>query len=385
MRVLHIISGLGVGGAEMLLYQQLASLRREQVESYVIALRGGPVAEKIAALGVPVEIIEFEKLFNAPMSLLRLTWRVRAIAPDLVQTWMYHGDLFGGIAVKLAQPLNPRIPVLWNVLMSKIDPAYIKFETRLVIRACALFSHMIPEVIIVNNEAARLNHVALGYSGKKFALIPSSFDPDKFLPDPVARAELRNSLGISPDALVVGIAGRIDPAKDFGNFFAAGREVCETKSQVVLMACGEGISMDNPQIQEWLEGIAPSQVRVLGRQSDMPRFWAAVDVGVSSSLSEGFSLAIGEAMSTGIPCAVTDVGDSSRVVGETGLTVPPQNSHALALAILTLLDMRPESRQQLGALARQRVIDNYSLTIVTNAFLKLWQDVLSKRKMTYKG
>ncbi len=376
MRVLHIITGLGVGGAETMLRKLLATQAREQVASHVIALRDGPIAAEIRALGVAVEIIEFTGARHAPAAMLRLIRAIRAIAPDLVQTWMYHGDLIGGLAAKLARP---RTPVIWNIRLSEIDPAYVGKATRAVIRASALLSHVIPEAIIVNADKARHSHSALGYAAKKFVLIPNGFDTEKFRPDNGARTAFRDMLGIRQEALVIGIAGRFDPQKDYANFFAAGREVCAARPDAVLLACGEGVSASNPQLLQMTDGFTTAQLRLLGRRSDMPQFWAALDIAVSSSIGEGFSNAIGEAMCAGVPCVVTDVGDSARIVSDTGRAVPARDSQALAQAILALADMPATERQTLGALARAHMVEHYGLPAAAEGFFHLWQDVLSDR------
>lgn len=377
MRVLHIISGLEVGGAETMLCRLLSALPRDQVESHVIALRGGPLAAQIAALGVPVEALELTRARDAPLALARLARRLRAIAPDLVQTWMYHGDLLGGLASKLAHPLRPRLPVVWNIRLSEVDPAYLRGATRAVIRACALLSHVIPDSIVLNADAARFSHGALGYAVEKFTLIPNGFDTEKFRPGPAARSELRQALGISQDALVIGIAGRFNPQKDYGNFFAACRQVCAARPDTVLLACGAGVLPANPELQQMTGGLSPAQLHLLGPCQNMPQFWAALDIAVSSSIGEGFSNAIGEAMCAGLACVVTNVGDSARLIADTGIAVPPANSQALGQAILQLAALPAPERQELGARARARMIAHYALPGAAEAFFHLWQDVLS--------
>ncbi|CAN0261406.1 unnamed protein product, partial [Phaeothamnion confervicola] len=191
MRVLHIITGLGVGGAENMLDRLLTQLDPRQVSSHVIALKeGGPMADSIAARGIPVEVMGLDNFLPRMLMPLRLARRIRRIAPDVIQTWLYHADLIGGIAARIARPFGGAVPVAWGVRQSVVNPDLLKPATWRVIRSAAIASHFIPQTIVVNATASIASHAALGYDTGKFLLIPNGFDSERFRPDSDARARL---------------------------------------------------------------------------------------------------------------------------------------------------------------------------------------------------
>ena len=381
MRVLHIITGLGVGGTENMLERVLSQLDPRQVSSHVIALKeGGPMADSIAAHGIPVEVMGLDNFLPRMLMPLRLAQRIRRIAPDVIQTWLYHADLIGGIAARLARPFGGAVPVAWSVRQSVVNPDFLRPATWRVIRSAAIASHFIPQAIVVNATASIASHAALGYDAGKFLLIPNGFDSERFHPDSDARARLRRQLGIAPETILVGLAGRYDPHKDYPGFLAAARAISLQRPDIAFVACGEGVDRSNPNMARLLAGHgALPQLHLLGRQTDMPQFWAALDIAVSASVGEGFSNSIGEAMSCALPCVVTNVGDSASILANNGCVVPPGNAEALSQAILTLSAMPAEKRQTLGQRARARIQNEYSLTSAAQSFVNLWQNMLAQK------
>lgn len=384
MRVLHIITGLGVGGAESMLERLLADLDPALVSNHVIALKeGGPIAAKISARGIPVEIIGLENHFPRSLMPLRLARHIRRIAPDLIQTWLYHADLIGGVAARLARPFGPPIPVAWGVRQSVVNQDLLKPATWRVIRYAAMASHHIPQTIVVNAQASIASHAGLGFDTGKFLLIPNGFDSCRFRPDPVARAYFRKQLEVAPDCILVGLAGRFDPHKDYANFINAARIVSAQRQNIVFTACGDGVEPGNPQMAQLLRCYGQNaRLRLLGRQTDMPGFWSALDIAVSTSVGEGFSNSIGEAMSCARPCIVTDVGDSASLIGDAGKVIPPGQPQALIDAILSMADMPDEMRLELGRRGRERIQTCFSMHAATEGFLNLWKGMLNHTQHT---
>lgn len=378
MRVLHIITGLGVGGAENMLDRLLTQLDPKQVTSHVIALKeGGPMADSIAARGIPVEVMGLDNFLPRALMPLRLARRIRRIKPDVIQTWLYHADLIGGIAARIARPFGGAVPVAWGVRQSVVNPDFLKPATWRVIRSAAIASHFIPQTIVVNARASVAAHAGLGYDTSKFLLIPNGFDSERFRPDSDARTRLRKQLGIAPETILVGLAGRFDPHKDYPGFIEAAYAIGRRRPDIAFIACGDGVELSNPALACLMTRHGPlPQLHLLGRQSDMPAFWAAVDIGVSASVGEGFSNSIGEAMACAAPCVVTDVGDSAHVIGDCGCVVPPGQPEALSQAILALAGTPSETRNAMGQRARMRIQSNYSLTAAAASFLALWQSML---------
>lgn len=375
LRLTYIVSGLNVGGAEMMLYKLLSRIDRTRFEPQVLSMSTtGPMGQKIASLGVKVTPLDFRpgkpNLFRIGL----LAARLRRERPDILQTWMYHADLIGGLAARMAT--GPH--VVWGIRSSTLDPRTVKRTTIWTAKACARLSRTIPTRIVCCSEVAREVHVRLGYAAEKMVVIPNGFDLSVFRPDPLARAEVRRELGIPSEAPLIGLVGRLDPQKDHATFFRAAGLLLSHHPDVHFLLCGDGITWDSPNLLQWIEeaGLG-DRCRLLGRRQDVPRLTAALDIAVlSSAYGDAFPNVVGEAMACGVPCVVTDVGDSAAIVGETGRVVPPRNPERLAEAMAELIEMRPQDRCSLGGAARKRVEECYSLTSCVTRYEKLYEEMM---------
>jgi glycosyltransferase involved in cell wall biosynthesis len=374
IKVTHIITGLHTGGAEMMLYKLLSYIDHSLFVSEVISLIDiGPLGPKIQSLGIPVRTLGMKRSSANLRSLLSLKQMVRESTPDIVQTWMYHADLLGGLSTKLAG----HMPIIWNIRQSNFDHQKTKRMTLLTIRSCALFSHLIPKKIVTNSKTAASIHVQLGYRARNIVVIPNGFQLDIFKPDKNARLDVRQELGVSADSVLIGLIARFDPLKDHYSFIQAAKLLHSSLPDVHFLLCGDDISWKNEQLAQWIDSTSlRPRFHLLGLRDDIPRLKAALDIATSSSYGEAFPNIVGEAMACGVPCVVTDVGDSALIVGETGLVVSPGNPQELALAWKALINMVIEERSLLGQKARQRIADQYSLTAITKQYEALYQDVI---------
>ena len=357
----------------MMLYKLLSATDRGRFKPVVIALTaGGPMADTLRALGVPVHCLGLRPSWPNPLAVARLLACLRRENTAFVQTWMYHADLLGGLAGRWLG-----LPVLWGVRQSTFDPAS-KRSTRAMMKLCARLSRRVPARIVCCAQAAAAVHRAEGYAAEKMLVIPNGFDVDEFKPAPQQRDAVRTELGLAPDTPLVGLVARFDPQKDHRTFLEAAALLHRCRPEVNFLLCGAGVEPSNPDLAAWCrEGGLNGVCHLLGPRSDMARFNAALDVAVSSSsYGEGFPNVLGEAMAAGVPCVVTDVGDSAAIVGDTGRVVAPRDPAALAAALAEVLALPAATRQALGAAARQRVVEQYSLPVVARRFEALYQDVL---------
>lgn len=345
------------------------------VEMEVISLLPpGTLVPEFEALGVPVHCLGIRQGVPDPRGLFRLLKHLSRFKPDLVQTWMYHADLLGG----LARVFRPGTPVVWGVHHSNLNKGMNRTMTLRIAKLCAWLSRILPRKIVCCSEASRAVHAELGYDADRMVVIPNGFDLDLFHPDPEARVALRAALGIPENALLVGLVGRLDPLKDHGNFFKAwGQMPAEINGHPVhALLCGAGMTPETPQIVEWTQGLDLSRIHLLGLRRDMPQINAALDVACSSSIGEAFPSVLGEAMACAVPCVVTDVGDSRLIVAETGRAVPPSDSNALAGALREVLSLPDRERLALGQAALHRVQSNYRVDIVAEKYLNVYSALL---------
>lgn len=354
--VLHVISGLGLGGAERMLVETAIGLQHRGLAQHVVSLRGcGLYANELAAAGIPVDTFDVLSAPRALAALWRLRRVVRRIRPDIIQGWMYHGDL-AAMAAHLIAPGRSRRRLCWNIRASNMDDdRYLKL-----VRLCGRFSRR-PHVIVANSEAGAQFHTAHGYRPRRLVVISNGIDTDQFCPDPIARTALRAELGLEDKVVAVHVA-RVDPMKDHATFLAAMASI----PGIVGLLVGAGTE----------SLVCPPNVRPLGMRRDVERIYAAADLVVSSSaFGEGFSNALAEGMSAGLVPVGTDVGDTGRIIGPTGDVVAPRDPTALAAAIEAAAVLSSDQRRERGLQARARIVGSFARARAIEAYADLYQEI----------
>jgi glycosyltransferase involved in cell wall biosynthesis len=375
-----VITGLELGGAEMMLLKLVSRLRGQFSIQVVSLTSRGVVGERLENLDVAVTALDMRSAFDVPRGLLELRRVIRQEQPAIVHTWMYHADLLGGIAARLTGVCA----VVWCIRNSTLDADTVGPGTRLTRRICALLSHWIPDRIVSCSQAARDIHVQLGYKSSILDVIPNGFELAEFRPDTTSQAELRTELALPAGAEVVGLIGRDDPQKDHETFIQAAGILRTSRSNVHFLLAGAGIDSRNQRLLSLLDssGLRPF-AHLLGLRRDVPRILAGLDVlASSSSYGEAFPNIVGEAMACGVPCVVTDVGDSGLVVGDAGIVVPPRNAVALAGGIESLLQLSGPERERIGQKARRRVAESFDMQVVAGKFAALYVALINERSTT---
>lgn len=374
-RLCLIITGLSTGGAETMLLKLLQGLDRRRFTPEVISLTSlGEIGPRLQAMGIPVWALGMRPGRPDARCFWALVRHLRQSAPDVVHTWMYHADLLGGLAARLAGVRA----LAWGIRHSNLAPKYNKRTTLLVVKGCALLSRWVPRHILTCSERARSVHVAAGYHADKMVLIANGFDLTRFVPDVEARFSVRAELGLPPDTPLVGVVARDDPQKNHLGFLQAAAAVQSAMPQCHFVLAGQGIDASHPAIgQAIAQAGLQNHVHLLGRREDVPRLMAALDVLASPSHGEAFPNVLGEAMACEVPCVVTDVGDSAEIVGDTGRVVAAADMGDMALQLLAVLKMPPEQRHALGGRARARVQERYELGDVTRRYEDFYNRLLS--------
>lgn len=358
--VLHVIVGLNVGGAEMMLKRLIEHHQQARFacQHIIISLTGlGTLGEEIQRRGVPVYALHTRGALDLPLRLWQMVGLIRSIKPDVVQTWMYHADLLGGVAARLAGVRN----VIWGI-RSTLIPQGRWSRTQLVIFCCATLSRWVPRAIVCCAESTRLAHVRLGYAAEKMTVISNGYDLSKLSRMPGQREIVRERLNVADEIVLVGTVGRFDPLKDHENFVMAAAQVALARPQVRFLMVGRGLDSSNAQIAALLAKLdVASRFILLGERSDVADLLSAMDVYCLASRAEGFPNAVAEAMAMHVPCVVTDVGDAALIVQDTGYVVPPRNPTALAAAIQAMVDLPAAERTKLGVRARRIIEGSFSM------------------------
>ena len=372
IKVLHVITELNVGGAEVMLAKLLSAMDRGCFNHSVLSLQNkGPMGAQIEEMGIPV----YELNLHRPFSIIRAVPRFRVLLsqqrPDLIQGWMYHGNL----AASLFRFLNVRNrPVIWNIRCSLNSLKQVKRLTQMVVRIGALFSGGAAG-IIYNAHVSADQHAAIGYFPGKAHIIPNGFNLRRFRQNVHARQKLRSELRVPKDGILLGLIARYHPMKDHVNFLKAASLIAKERANVQFLVLGRDVDKRASGLIRLVETLGlTGRVTCLGERSDVEFFYPALDIAsLSSSYGEGFPNVIGEAMACCIPCVVTDVGDCRRLVGKTGIVVPAKDPVALKKGWDRLIDKGQMERAKLGMAARRRIFENFAISKVARQYEELYQ------------
>ena len=374
MKVLHIISGLDQGGAEAALYR-LVTFRTGPVEHIIVSMMDlGVYGPKFVAAGIVVHTLGLRRGKLSFASCTKLFRIIRDCSPDVIQTWMYHADLFGGIIGRIAGIRR----VYWGVVASNLDVGLCSTSTIVIARLCAFFSRFIPYKIVTCSKSSIPLHLDIGYSNR-FLVIPLGCDGNEFVFSSIARNSLRREWGVGEGDVVIGCVARWDPFKGHGNLIGAFSKLIRRRNDGSGLKCvliGPQMDGDNPQLDALIKslyGDGNDLIRA-GRVQNISSVMSAIDLHVLSSLGEGFPNVVIEAMLCSTPCVVTDVGDAAMMVGGTGWVVPPGNIDALTNALATALEemSAPLKWALRRDSCRERSVQNFSLENMVNQYVEAW-------------
>ncbi len=375
MKIVHLITDLDMGGAQVMLFNLLKQPAMAGMTGSVISLiEAGMMGSRIRELGIPVESLGMHPGRPDVRALWKLIGRLRQDPPDLIQTWMYHADLLGGLAARLAG----NVPVIWGLHHTLGGEQPVRPRTMAVLRLNAILSSWLPRRVVCCAESTRQEHERVGYSANRMVVIPNGIDLELFHPDPQARHFLHQELGLDDDIKLVGMFARFHPQKDHRTFIEAARLQHLSTTRVHYLLAGEGVSAANQIINEWVENAGLSdRFHLLGLRQDMPHLLAGMDItSLSSSHGEALSMSIAESMACGTPAVVTDVGDAGRLVGNTGRVVPIRDPAALSDAWMNLLSLTEIERSRLGQMARSRIRERYNIFSVVERYLSLYRSII---------
>lgn len=374
MQVMHIITGLGVGGAEMALLRLIGSGAATPGHTVVSMLRGGALGPQFRAAGISVLWLDFRS--HPITSFLALRAHIRAVQPDIVHTWMYHADFVGGLTARLCGIKA----VIWGIRQSSITGAPARPSLRLLYRACAWLSGRVPRVIVCCAHSALESHVAFGYAAGKMRVIHNGFDTEMLSPQHFDREAARRSFGFEPSTVVIGHVARFSPEKDHLTFLDAARFALQQHPHLRFMMIGRGVDVDNMVLTEAIRSFDLERATLLlGERDDVAGCLAAMDIFCLSSRFEGFPNVLGEAMAMSVPSVTTDAGDARAIAGNAAKVVPCGDARALAAEFVRLASLEPCERHLLGTRCRARITATFDLAEMRRRFEKLYADISSNQ------
>ncbi|MHA3105119.1 glycosyltransferase [Acinetobacter sp. ANC 3791] len=359
MKILLLITGLGLGGAEKVVTSLADQLFDAGYQVKIAYLRG---EIDIRPQHAEIELIQLglNSLANFSQSAQRFAQIMQKFQPDVVHAHMFHAILFARLLRRSAQ-----IPYLICTAHSKAIGGKAR---QLLYRLTDRYSDLNTNV---SQEATDFFIAQKAFSAVKSTAVSNGIDTQKFQFSASARQQLRQQLGYSAEIPVLMAVGRLMQAKDYPNLIQAFSLLQKTQPKAQLLIVGDGVQRTELEQQVQQLGLA-DRIRFLGVRHDIAELLSAADVFVLSSAWEGFGLVVAEAMSCERVVVATDCGGVKEVLGEPEWLVPPQNAEMLSKKLVQALQLSTEQKAQLGQQHRQRIQQHYSMHSMLQQWLALY-------------
>jgi glycosyltransferase involved in cell wall biosynthesis len=354
VRIVLLTHSLFFGGAERQLVLLAKGLQQRGHTVVVVPFySGGPLEHELVDAGIPIRSLHKKGRWDIWAIVRRLPQVIQQEVPHVVHS--YHGTPnLMSLVLKLFR-LPPK--VIWGIRSSNMDVVHYDWVVAPLGQIIAWLSRF-ADAHIANSQTGLSHHVAIGYPAEKMVHIPNGVDTTRFRPDQAARVLVREEWGVSTEDRLIGLVARLDPIKGHPVFLEAASRLAHRDSSIKFVCVGDGPATYRGELQRHAQKLGlEDRMRWAGDRADMPAVQNALDLAVNSSLSEGLSNAISEAMACGVPCVVSDVGDSAWVVGSTGAIVPPNDPEALADAMGRMITAREPDPTTI----RRRILDHLSV------------------------
>ncbi|WP_394186297.1 glycosyltransferase [Pseudoalteromonas tetraodonis] len=375
--MLHIIVGLGDGGAEATLFKLIMNSNNNIRHSVICFMDKGKYGQRLEDAGVDVVYLNQLRGGFSLTAFYKLCKLIRVQAPSVIQTWMYHADVIGGIAAKI----TVRAPVFWGIRHTDLSRGKNSRSTLIFAKIASYLSYIIPNKIIACAKASKLSHIKFGYANR-FEVINNGYDLNSFYPSKIERENLRRDLGIAHDELVFGLVARWHPQKDHETLLKAFSLLNSEGVKFKFILIGTGCDDTNLELVKLVDFYKLNNCSyLLGIRKDVRAIMNSLDIHILSSLGEGFPNVLAEAMACGVPCIATDVGDSAVIVGDLGWLLPPSEPILLKQIISNAIEFKNNKESWLSRKkgCAERIRNNFEIKNMISSYERVWLNSLSKR------
>lgn len=368
-KIVHIIIGLNVGGAELMLKRLV--LNSKSLDGYkheIISLTDlGVVGKDLKHAGVQVYTLGMNNIFSLLSIFLSLRSLLKKIQPDVVQTWMYHADFIGGITAKSLGIKK----IIWGIRTTDVSQGGSKLT--IILRSiCAKLSYSVPTDIVCAAHVSKDLHIKVGYDAKKMHVIPNGFELNKLVATEEDRNRIRQEFNIPRDAVVIGSIGRFNIVKNQKIFIETAKHLVSLYPNLVFMLVGRDNTPENIELMSWLnENHLADNFRLLGQRSDIPACFKAMNLFCLHSKTEGFPNVLAEAILSNTLCLSTNVGDVKYLLQE-DFIVSENTSLSLAEKIKYILNLNLEDVELIKKHQNYRIVSHYSMVVCIENFHKLY-------------
>jgi glycosyltransferase involved in cell wall biosynthesis len=340
----------------VLLAKGLAS--RGHAVAVAVFFCGGVYETELASTGVRVIDLGKNGRWDILAFLFRLIRFLRKEHPALLHSYLGVPNILSAVL----KPLLPGTRIVWGVRASNVDLAHYDWLSRLAFGLeCRLARFA--DLIIANSASGKRYAVEHGFPENKTVMVHNGIDTEYFRFYSEGRRLLRVEWGVDEHEILVGLVGRLDPMKDHPVFLEAASRISHERQDIRFVCVGGGPADYADALKQHALALGLThQLLWVGARDDMPAIYSALDIATSSSsFGEGFSNSIAEAMACGVPCVVTDVGDSAHIVGDTGAVVRCRDANTLAEAIQQLAFLSANERVSLGESGRLRIVSEFGV------------------------
>lgn len=377
MKILFLIPSLASGGAERQLVTLAKGLQASGHRVSVACFENGGVLEAdLVQVAIPIHRLDQLRRRDFFLLVIRLIRLVRHERPDILHGYLNRANVWCG----LLKPFFPHIKMVWGIRSSNSPLVFYGRLAPLVFQMARRLSPL-ADLIIYNSAAGQRYYAERGFARRRGLVIPNGIDTERFCPDLDARRRIRAEWGIRDNDILIGLVARLDPVKDHATFLRAAALLLVQIPTVRFVCIGGGAADYRSTLQALAETLGLREHLIWAdERNDAPAVQAALDVATLTSVSEGFSNVVAEAMACGVPCVVTDVGDSALIVENTGIAVPPSNPDALAKGWATMIARirNPEDKARIGADVRTRIVTEFSQTRLTQRTIEALQSLLKR-------
>lgn len=371
VKVLHIISGLGQGGAEAILKKLAFEIAKDhtQVQVVISLTHLNFHSDDFKKNGIDVINLNISNIFDIKQ-IFRLILIIKSLNPSVVFTWMYHANFIGGIICKILGLKK----IYWNIHHAYIDSRSLSISTRFIVYLSSILSYIIPDKVIFCSELGYKNHVKIFFSKSRSEIIFNGYEPDYYVSSNIMRNTMRSKFNIPENVFVIGIVARWHPVKDHFNFIEAINLLLKKSNfDVVAVMVGDGITENNVEIVNQLKKLEINNNFVLaGPTNDVVSFYNLFDLNVLSSKAEAFPNTLSESMLCCTPCVSTNVGDAKLIVDKYGWIADHSDSNSLYLQLNEAVKyISKNGKHQLGNEARKHIVDKFSFSTMKERFIQL--------------